>query len=219
MKKISGILLLNAIALGNCAFASGAQSGITFGVNTGIAIPSGWLKGDDLYNSYDQDPSIISASQKKNNITGGLSLGYDYAINNAISVGVEIATQYAYNITEVKGSSATDSMKNTLSVLSVPMFLTGKFFIPNTGGLNLFAKAGYAYNRVKDKSEYSTPFGDTNTSSYQNLWRPVVAGGVGYKLGSFNIFTQYQYNWLPLLGQSGGVSSITFGATYTLSVF
>ena len=118
------------------------------------------------------------------------------------SVGIELGGQYLNKVSSGDGGLKTD-------VWSAPLFATAKFYIPHSAGLNVFGKAGYAYNRVTTKA-------DGQSDSKETLWRPVAAAGLGYHLQQFNIFAQYQYNWLPYQGENGGVSTISAGVTYTL---
>ncbi|WP_151192810.1 outer membrane protein [Cysteiniphilum sp. JM-1] len=214
MKKIIATTVAAAALISGSAFAAGAQTGLVMGANLGLATPTGNLKGDDLYNSAKNNPFVTSASQDTGNIAGGLFIGYDYALNPMLAVGIELGGQYAYEVTKIKVSDASgNSLSLKASVISVPLFLTGKFYIPHTGGLNVFAKAGYAYNRINVTLDTT---GLPSQDDHQTLWRPVIAGGIGYQLQQFNIFAQYQYNWLPYNGQNSGLGTLSAGVAYTL---
>lgn len=216
MKKIIATTVAAAALISGSAFAAGAQTGLVMGANLGLATPTGYMKGDNIVNAINSLPISTSVSQDTGNIAGGLFIGYDYALNPMVSLGVELGGQYAYEVSKVSATVAGLSGDGKVSVISIPLFLTGKFYIPHTGGLNVFAKAGYAYNRVNEKysGDLATAVGASDAHS--NLWRPVVAGGIGYQLQEFNIFAQYQYNWLPITGQNGGLGTISAGVSYTL---
>ncbi|WP_235826905.1 outer membrane protein [Facilibium subflavum] len=200
MKKIIATSIVTATLASGSAFAAGAQTGVVIGGDIGYTMPSGYLK--------DIDPDS-TADNKNGNIAGGIFIGYDMALSQMLSVGLELDGQYAYNLAKTTDSGITVKVSN----LSIPLFLTGKFYIPNTGGLNLFGKAGYAYNRLNVSADAGS---NASLSDNTNLWRPVVAGGVGYQLQQFNIFAQYQYNWLPYQGQNGGYSTLSLGLSYTI---
>ncbi|GGG00303.1 MULTISPECIES: outer membrane beta-barrel protein [Cysteiniphilum] len=200
MKKIIATTIAAAALISGSAFAAGAQTGLVLGGSVGYTMPTGYLKDIGTGTGVDN---------KNGNIAGSLLVGYDYALSPLFSVGVELDGQYAYEIS--KSSLAGNSIK--LSNVSVPLFLTGKFFIPEAMGLNVFGKAGYAYNRLSSKVEVS---GSSSTTTNTNLWRPVVAGGIGFQVQQFNIFAEYQYNWLPYQGTNGGYGTASLGLTYTL---
>jgi len=211
MKKIIATTVAAAVLISGSAFAAGAQSGMVIGANLGLATPTGHMKEDDLVHA--MTAAGASTSQDKGNVAGGLFIGYDYALNPMLAVGLELGAQYAYEITKVSGSLGGFTDGNKISVITVPMFLTGKFYIPHTGGLNLFAKMGYAYNRIDTKAEGNA---GVLANKDTTLWRPVVAGGIGYQLQQFNIFAQYQYNWLPYQGENSGLGTISAGVSYTI---
>ncbi|WP_440615983.1 outer membrane protein [Cysteiniphilum sp. 6C5] len=215
MKKIIATTVAAAALISGSAFAAGAQTGLVVGGNLGLATPTGKLKLDDQYNAA-KNLGATSASQDTGNIAGGLFIGYDYALSPMLTVGVELGGQYAYEVSKLSATVSGLSGDGKVSVVTVPLFLTSKFYIPHTGGLNVFAKAGYAYNRVNE-----TYNGDLATAAglsdmHINLWRPVVAGGIGYQLQQFNIFAQYQYNWLPYKGENSGLGTLSAGVAYTL---
>ncbi len=172
------------------AFAAGAQTSVLFGANAGYGVATnGWLK--DVSQSSTGDSG---------NIAGGIFTGYDFALNQNISFGVELDGQYAYKVLKQNG--------NSMNMWSIPLFATAKLYMPDILGFMLFAKAGYAYNKFT---------GDTSSfASSNNLWRPVAAAGFGYQIAQFNIFAQYQQNWLALDGQNGGFGTVSAGLSYRL---
>ncbi|WHN65196.1 outer membrane beta-barrel protein [Cysteiniphilum sp. QT6929] len=188
MKKIIATTVAAAALISGSAFAAGAQTGLVLGGNVGYAYSqNGWLKNANNL-----------PGGKNGNIAGGLLIGYDFALSPMFSVGVELGGQYFNKIAK------NDAGK--LNMWSVPLFATAKFYIPGAMGLNVFGKAGYAYNKLT---------GDTDGMA-TNLWRPVAATGLGFQISQINIFAQYQYNWLPLYGYNAGESTVSVGLTYTL---
>ncbi|WP_395947732.1 outer membrane protein [Caedibacter taeniospiralis] len=216
MKKIIATTVAATALISGSAFAAGAQTGLVLGGNLGLATPTGVWKSDNAVNAINNLPISTSVSQDTGNVAGGLFVGYDYALNRMLSVGIELGGQYAYETTKISATITGVSGDYKASIITIPLFLTGKFYIPHTGGLNIFAKAGYAYNRINEKysGNLATAVGASDT--HMNLWRPVVAGGIGYQLQQFNIFAQYQYNWLPYQGENGGLGTISAGVSYTL---
>lgn len=218
MKKIIATTVAAAALISGSAFAAGAQTGMVMGGNIGMAMPTGAWNLDDGYNAAKADPTVTSASQDTGNVAGGLFVGYDYASSPMFTAGVELGAQYAYEPTKLKATvlGAQTFEAKIKGILSIPLFLTGKFYIPHTGGLNVFAKAGYAFNRLEIEGNTSGVLGSNSATDNINLWRPVVAGGIGYQLQQFNIFAQYQYNWLPYQGENGGLGTVSVGLAYTL---
>ncbi len=204
MKKIIATTVAAAVLISGSAFATNAQTGLVMGGSLGYATASGDLKAND-----------DGADNKNGNIAGGLFAGFDYAIDPMWSVGAEWGVQYANEFS--KASAAGASVK--LSLLSIPLFMVGKFYIPGIDGLNVFAKAGYAYNQLGSKNTDNT---GTSSTTTDNRFNPVVAAGLGYKIGQMNVFAQYQYNWLKYQAASdentlkGKLSTISVGVSYTL---
>jgi len=200
MRKIIATSIITAALASGSAFAAGAQTGVVIGGSVGYTVPTGYLK----------DIGGSGADNTNGNIAGGLQIGYDFALNKMLSVGAELGGQYAYELSKVESGGATGKYSN----LSIPLFLTGKFYMPWVNGLNVFGKAGYAYNRLN--ASVDTGISGLTVSENTNLWRPVVAGGVGYQIQQFNIFAQYQYNWLKYQGTNGGYNTLSLGLTYTI---
>ncbi|WHN65116.1 outer membrane beta-barrel protein [Cysteiniphilum sp. QT6929] len=196
------------IASGNAQMQAQAQTGLLAGVKLGYSLPSGDFK-NLLKNS--------NNSTKDGGISGGFFTGFDYAINPIISVGAEWGADYAHQFSQVSDSTNTGNLK--LSLLSIPLFITSKLYVPGVSGLNVFGKVGYAYNRISGK------LSDVSSDISSSHFDPVVAAGVGYKIAQFNLFAQYQYNWLKSdalvnlqnTSLKGGLSTISIGASYTLS--
>ncbi|WP_116963940.1 outer membrane beta-barrel protein [Fastidiosibacter lacustris] len=212
MKKIIATSIVAAALISGSAFAANAQTGMVMGGNLGYTMPSGDFK--NIGNNQNYFGPNSGANNKNGNIAGGLFAGFDYAISPMFSLGAEVGVQYAnqfakYSLANVSGKA---------NLLSIPLFLVGKFYIPGVDGLNVFGKAGYAYNQLGVKVEAA----GVKTTINDNRFDPVVAAGVGYKIGQANIFAQYQYNWLKYQQDSatpklkGGLSTISLGLSYTL---
>ena len=185
IKKIALASVVAASLASTSVMANEATTGVVVGLYGGYAKPlNGWMK-----------ESTNLTNLKSGNFAGGGLLGFDFALNPMLSVGVEADGQYFYKIRKA------DDYK--LNIYTGILFLTGKFYIPETGGLNLFAKAGYALNKLKAEG--------SNTTAY----RPAAAGGVGYQIDNVNIFVEGQYNWVPLGGKNGGYGAAFVGASYT----
>ncbi len=205
MKKIIATTVAAAALISGSAFATNAQTGLVMGGSLGYATASGDLKAN-----------VDGADNKNGNVAGGLFAGFDYAIDPMWSVGAEWGVQYA---NEFSKASAAGGLSTKLSLLSIPLFVVGKFYIPGVDGLNVFAKAGYAYNQLGSKTTDNT---GTSSTTTDNRFNPVVAAGLGYKIGQMNVFAQYQYNWLKYQAASntdtvkGKLSTISVGGSYTL---
>ena len=173
-------------------------------------------------NSYNQ----IGTAKNGGLYFGGI-LGYDYAINSMVSVGVETGLNYGHDI--ANGSETLNVLPNPIkanintSTIDIPIMATVKFYIPHTGGLNVFAKGGYAYNRQKTTGSESTLGVTTSINSTNTQWNPIAVGGVGYQIDSFNVFTQYTYifgtktnSTSGSAGDTAAMNALTAGVTYTI---
>lgn len=191
MKKI--VLLSTAAMLGilssNTALAFDFNlSHKDAGAKTGIVV------GGNLGYSFAQN----KFTSYDGNFAGGIFAGYDYAFSKHYSLGVEADWQYAYQIDKQIND-------DRISIWSIPIFAVGKYYIHNYEAINLFGKLGYAYNHTSNFGE------DT-------LWRPVAAIGAGYDIGDFNIFAQYQYNWLDHGEVDFGQGTVSLGLSYTFGL-
>ena len=115
--------------------ANEATTGVVVGLYGGYAKPL-----NDFLKDVKDEPG-----GKIGNFAGGGLLGFDFALNPMLSVGVEADGQYFYKIVECNTGK--------LNLYTGILFLTGKFNIPETGGLNLFAKAGYALNKLNGDTD------------------------------------------------------------------
>lgn len=211
MKKTIATLMATAVLASSVAYANSniATSGMTFSANVGYATPSGDLKAE-------KDDGV---SASNGNVSFGGAIGYDFAISQMFTLGAEVGVQYTPDF--AKESEDGASLKE--SVLSVPILAVAKFYVPNVDGLNLFAKAGIAYNHWKAKGSGSID--DIEglipvPSASNNNWNGVVAAGVGYDINNFNIFAQYTYNWLKVSAfdetAKGGINTFALGVGYKL---
>ncbi|WP_162896647.1 porin family protein [Cysteiniphilum halobium] len=130
-----------------------------------------------------------------NNVTTGLLVGYQFSVFPLLRMGVE--TELNYLNSTVKLSNQTGNL------MTIPFYATANISLPL--GLNLTAKAGYAYNRILGIDESLFP----NT-----LWRPAVAIGMGYQVLNFNIFFQSSRYFLYNRGEQPFADAYTFGVSY-----
>ncbi|MBK2126317.1 outer membrane beta-barrel protein [Fangia hongkongensis] len=222
MKLVKKTMIAAVVAstlIAGSAFAAGAQTGLVLGGNLGY----GYAQNGTIKNG-PAGPLGGAFDKSNGGLAGGVFIGYDYAISKMISVGVEADLQYAHNLANGKvalpGNSSASYRTNGLAV---PVFFTTKFYVPGVNGLNVFGKFGYAYNRITTSSSVSIPNlpaqwggGDHKVTETTNLWRPVIAGGIGYQIDKVNLFAQYQYNFLRSGGNNSGYSTFTGGVSYTL---
>ena len=184
-----------------------AQSGIVMGGSLGYAklIPFSDIKRP------------VGETIKNGNFYGGVTLGYDYAFNSNISLGVESGFNYSKDI--AKGTSPSFS----LNMMNVPILGTMKVFIPYANGLNFFTKHGISW--VRQSFSYDSNVGtEENKASSFNIF--VSSIGVGWKINDFNIFTEYTHfygkNWNKQNeAEEPSVmtfNSLTLGVTYTIPI-
>lgn len=216
MKKIISSFATIALLSAGVAQANTniARSGMTFSANVGYSIPTGDFKANQS--------DVPDGSVSNNNVSFGGAIGYDYAISEMFTVGAEVGIQYMPDFAK----ESEDGGSITQSNLSVPILAVGKFYVPNVDGLNLFAKAGIAYNHWKASGSGSIEVVDPDPatiaipSASDNNWNAVVAAGVGYDINNFNIFAQYTYNWLRVSAfdetAKGGINTIAIGVGYKL---
>ena len=170
-----------------------AETGYIFGGDIGVAWGTrGLLKNAPYDNAYDRTSS---------GFMGGVLLGYDSALNDYVSLGLETAMQYNYHIAESPHAEK-------FSILSFPVMAVGKLFIPNTEGVHFIGKAGYAYNRFI----IDTP----GNRDFDNNIAPVIAIGVGYKYKNTAISLQWQHNWMHYRGKENNFAHVALGLSAAL---
>ncbi len=174
MKKL---LLTAALALAaSSAFAVTAQSGVYVNGNLGFSIPNTW--------------DIDGITNTNQGYTGGVAVGYDYALNQTFLVGAEAGYTYfgktKYDLPADLGSFNTEYN-------AIQLFLTGIYL--NQNGFNLFGKVGAAYMTENiSGSGYSTGFTYANGDNSLQEWQPAVAVGAGYMLiQNLNLALQYEH--------------------------
>lgn len=190
MKKLLSIALVSSsLLVASGAVFAKAQTGIVVGGQANWTFASG---------------DITTGTSTKSGFGVGGLLGFDYALNSAFSLGLEVDGQYAFN---------TLKLGNTkVSFLSVPVYLVGKFYIPDVlDGLNVFGKVGGSYNHL---TYTNSPNGGAFNFS--------AAAGVGYEvMDNLNIFAQYQYIAIAKktnVNPKGALQNISLGLTYTIPV-
>lgn len=209
MKKILfcvGSLLM----ISSASYAAQAQTGIVVGGNIGYAMPYGDFRNMNAF--------MFNAQKKQNGgMAGSFILGYDYAFVDCFSLGLETGA-FMTHFSRLEQTRRGNTRNQDNYLMSVPLYLQTKFYVIK--GLNLFGKAGYAYNAIIQTRDVTR----TNRYSFADgNFDPVIALGVGYKFYSINVFVQYQYNWLKnkeFLSneyKKGGLGSMALGASYTFA--
>ncbi|WP_440994012.1 outer membrane protein [Cysteiniphilum litorale] len=200
VKGAIGLLIscLLLVLMQQNAFAS-AQTGFVVGMDIGADIPAGHSE-----NEYGDD-------YKRAAYNLGIILGYDYAINNKISLGVEAVP----NTGGLNASSA--------GIGYLPIMLTTKFY-PFKNGFNMFAKVGVAYLYG------SGTFLEAAAKDISRSWQPTFAIGTGYQYKRINFYVQYQYTQMNIAykgsnflspedyykeSYNGALNSILVGVAYT----
>jgi len=211
IKKTILTSVLATLIVNSSVIANEAKTGLVLGLYGGYGMPTGWLKEKTR-----KEGGVSTTTKKKSySPTVGALLGYDFALDNTLSVGAEADFHYIHNQKyDISSIPAGVTGNSTTKMYIGMLFLTGKFYVPGTNGLNLFAKSGYGYNRLHFKHRSSA----LNRNQWVTLYRPVVAGGIGYNIKDVNIFAQAQYNFLPYHGNNGGYATLSLGASYTFAV-
>jgi len=125
-----------------------------------------YIRGElgGAFNKLDLD---AETNTKKNTFSGGVSIGYDFAITEEISIAPELGYKY---IGETKYSIADQSFKvcpHTFDILGVVTYSLNEDF-------DIFAKAGIAVISTEDIRP-----GQDRTEA---VARPEVAAGLGYNI-------------------------------------
>ncbi len=180
-----------------------AETGFVFGVLAGFSNYSG---GDTFTDA------VPASSRSSGMFNFGGMIGYDQALAKMFSLGIELGINYTPDIIKTSGGSSV-----TMDALNVPLMLTGKFVLPI--GLNIFLKGGVNYQHNTCNGSFS---GTGITCSNSNNLSGVIAGGLGWQLGNFNLFGQYMYIFgdsLTSTGTPDGAieqSILVGGVSYTL---
>ncbi len=179
MKKLSKIIGITAFCLtsGNFVFAQGVQTGLTLGASLGGASTQ----------NYDSSGIISNTTKTQGGAYGGFAVGYDLALTQNISLGVESGFYYGYSLASLKADGVD---KSNLNQWNIPLLIVGKYTFNN--GVNVFAKAGatYVHQQITNTDTYFVP--GTNGTNFEFL--PELAAGVGYKFtNGINIGGQLGY--------------------------
>ena len=172
-----------------------------FGLQVGRADPSGNLS-KLVYTEHQTDTTV--PTEKTGGWQLGMKLGYQHEINRIFSLGVESGFQHFNKFAKFGHPSAIPYF--TYSMNSVPFFIVGDFYLPTTvnvvKNLNFFIKGGYSYNDLKltFHSDPNARFPDSTYSKHS--FNPVATVGIGYTYHQFNIFAEYQINWVSV-GKKG----------------
>ncbi len=155
--------------------------------------PKGWSIGGGIGYSFAQNEF---PSYDHGGFSSNLSVGYEKAISRRVNLGIESDFHYGNKLASIDGDQVES--------VNIPLYLTVRYFLIGNGNdnVNIFAKAGYAYNRLIG--------GGTN----YNLWRPALAAGSEYDMGNFGLFGQYQWYSLASGGHSQNQGSFTTGIIY-----
>ena len=163
----------------------GAYGGVAWGTR-------GLLKNAPYGNAYDKSSS---------GIMGGVTVGYDVAVSDYVSLGLESGLQHNYKISESHHGEK-------LSVFSIPTTITSKFFIPNTDGLHFIGKTGFAWNQLI--------IDEPNNREKDNSIGPLIAAGIGYKIVDFAFSVQWQHNWMTYRSKENNYAHVSLGITYVI---
>jgi len=184
-----------------------AVTGLVFGLQVGYASGFDAPSGQSVTIPTGGGTSVNGSHSITNgNVNFGGLVGYDFAITEMFSLGVEVDINYTPDMVKnsisgggsIPGGSFNISADNNTSSLNIPLMLTGKMVLPS--GMNLFVKGGIDYQRISSSNSCSASIDfitvpcdlSSDESTYSN-WNGVLAAGVGYQIQSFNVFAQYMY--------------------------
>ena len=186
MKKILAITCL-CIGTSTLALAQGAQTGLVLGANAGAASTQ----------NYDSSDINSDITKTQGGAITGVSIGYDLALNNNISLGVESGFGYGYELATLKADGAD---KSALNQWYIPLLVVGKYTFNN--GVNFFIKGGATY--VNQQITNIGAYFDPSTNSSNSEFLPTIAAGAGYKFNNgINIGGQLGY----LFGSTANIRS------------
>ncbi len=173
---------------------------------------------------YTEGQSTTFPTEKTGGWLWGMKFGYEHAINHIFSLGLETGFQYFHKFAKFGSGSAQANYHFTYGMNSVPFFVVGNFYLPTSINffkhLNFFVKGGYSYNELKATyhTDPNTRFPDSTYSEHN--FNPVAALGIGYNFYNFNVFAEYQMNWVSVgkLGLGEGAVNNTDGRLGTASI-
>ena len=222
-------LSILALTISGVSLAS-AKTGLAIGVSAG-------------FQNYitNLQPSNVNTRIKPNgnfNVNG--ILGYDYALNNNLSIGLETGVGYTNAIAggeQGPVNKPEDIESWNENQLQVPVLATVKYYLPVLdNNISVFGKFGYSYVRQQAKSNGTPAMGELVSAANYTKWLPTLAAGLGYNIYNFNVFTEYTYvmgstpssnNSIPSNIENGGERSdhtvfssgaVTVGVTYTFAI-
>lgn len=159
--------------------------GLYAGVNGGYA----WAKNKSsmqwIMEGYDFDPEYDT--RKLNGFTGGVQLGYNWQINNAI-LGVETDLQYTHLKTKFNDGFYDAEYENKLNWLGTTRARIG--FTP-ADNLMIYATGGLAYGQIK--ANVSDYFGFDSSLSKTKFGYAVGAGTEVALSKNWTFKTEYLY--------------------------
>tara|TARA_R110002167_G_scaffold356863_2_gene572066 strand:+ start:3350 stop:3931 length:582 start_codon:yes stop_codon:yes gene_type:complete len=186
--------------LSGTAMAQGATNGLVIGGQIGYAKFVPWSK---IYGHLNNGGAYL----------GGI-LGYNFALNKKLSIGLETGINYGNRMS--KGFPAGVEVHTNL--LNIPIMAVINYY-PTGNGFNIFIKNGVAYNRQEEISSDTSQISSVTTSQ----WRYIAAAGIGYQIQNFNVFTQYTYlfakKWNDASSSDTNTNAMnawTAGITYTI---
>ena len=231
MKKLT-IATMVALTLSTTAVFADvkAQSGGYVGGFAGWSFPF----SPDYENS-----NGVNTSESDKNFTLGATLGYQYAFNDNVLLGVEASYldfgkndyKVNYKTTDVYGNLYTVNAAQTLKNSGLQLMLVGTYLMNN--GFNMFAKLGAIHETTNDSIGVTVTDSNSNSISRSrdysvSSWLPAMAVGVGYMpIQNLNVALQYEHvfgeDWNDPNYTSNGYPDrpmaqnvVTLGITYTI---
>mgnify|MGYP003953233519 CR=1 FL=1 len=188
-----------SILLGCCAvfFAacSHAESGFSLGGQIGYATEQPELKGFS--------PKV---SFKHGNLFYGGQLDYKFSLTNRFLLGAESGVYYGKSVVRIQDEEKSGEASN----LIIPVLATGTYTF--SSGINLFLKAGVAYDNV-----ISSSASNNLHIKWNNDYLGMAAIGFGYKVLGVDFFAQYMHVFgsdeikLDKDNQAGSIDALTVG--------
>lgn len=125
------ILSITALCLlSTSVFAQSAQTGLVIGAAAGAASTA----------SYDSSGIASNITKIEGGPISSVIIGYDLALNQHISLGLESGFGYGYDLASLKADGSDKSMLNQWYI---PLLVAGKYTFTN--GVNVFVKGGATY--------------------------------------------------------------------------